>query len=71
MKESEKLYKDDKKAYEAAGDLENIIPINLQFMNNSKKAKTLILSKSRSAIESFNVGWFDDKGKKKEAIEFL
>jgi WD repeat-containing protein 19 len=72
MKESEKLYKDAEKAYEAGGDWDNVIRINLKFLDNPEKAKAVIHSKSRSEMGALMLAdYYEDKGKKKEAIEFL
>ena len=46
MKERQKLYKEAEKAYEAAGDLQNFIRINLKFLDDAEKANAVILGKS-------------------------
>ncbi len=38
-KEAEKLYREAEKAYERANDWENIIRLNLDFLDNPERAK--------------------------------
>ena len=71
MKESEKLYKEAEKAYESALDWDNVIRINLKFLDNPEKAKAVIHSKSKSEIGALMLAeYYESKNKKKEAIEF-
>lgn len=44
-KEADKMYKDAEKAYEKANDWENVIRLNLEFMNNPEKAKVIFREK--------------------------
>jgi WD repeat-containing protein 19 len=38
-KEAEKLYREAEKAYERANDYENIIRLNLDYLDNAERAK--------------------------------
>jgi len=44
-KESEKLYREAEKAYERANDWENIIRLNLEFLDNPERAKAVFREK--------------------------
>jgi len=44
-KESEKLYREAEKAYERANDWENIIRLNLDYLDNAERAKTIFREK--------------------------
>lgn len=71
MKEAEKLYKDAEAAYEAAGDWENVIRLNLKFLDNPQKAKEILLTKNKTESSALMLSeYYESKGKKKETIEF-
>jgi WD repeat-containing protein 19 len=71
MKEAEKLYKDAEVAYENACDWENVIRINLKFLDNPNKAKEILLSKCKTESAALMISdYYESKGKKKETIEF-
>ncbi len=46
-KEAEKNYREAEKAYERANDYENIIRLNLEFLDNPEKAKHIFRTKSQ------------------------
>ena len=46
-KEAEKNYREAEKAYERANDFENIIRLNLDFLDNPERAKTIFRTKSQ------------------------
>lgn len=71
-KEAEKLYREAEKAYERANDWENIIRLNLEFLNNPERAKQVFREKCMLPSCSLKIAAYcETKGAKKEAIEFL
>lgn len=71
-KESEKLYREAEKAYERANDWENIIRLNLDFLDNSERAKAIFREKCQLPQCALKIAQYcETKGAKKEAIEFL
>lgn len=71
-KEAEKQYKEAEAAYERANDYENIIRLNLEFLNNPEKAKHIFRSKAQtSQCAQMIAEYCETNGAKKEAIEFL
>lgn len=44
-KEAEKLYREAEKAYERANDWENVIRLNLEFLDNPERAKNIFREK--------------------------
>lgn len=44
-KEAEKLYREAEKAYERANDWENVIRLNLEFLDNPERAKNVFREK--------------------------
>jgi WD repeat-containing protein 19 len=45
-KESERNFKEAEVAYERANDFENLIRLNLEYLNNPEKAKHIFRTKS-------------------------
>ena len=71
MKEVEKLYADAEKAYESASDWENVIRINLKFLDNPEKAREVLLTKCKTETAALLMSdYYESKGKKKETIEY-
>ena len=71
MKEAEKLYKEAESAYELAGDWENVIRINLKYLDNPLKAKEILLLRCKTESAALMMSdYYESKGKKKETIEF-
>lgn len=71
-KESEKLYREAEKAYERANDWENIIRLNLDFLDNAERAKAIFREKCQLPQCALKIAQYcETKGAKKEAIEFL
>jgi len=71
-KEAEKLYREAEKAYERANDWENVIRLNLEFLDNPERAKNVFREKCQLPQCSLLIAQFcETKGAKKEAIEFL
>ena len=71
-KEAEKLYREAEKAYERANDWENIIRLNLDFLDNPERAKQVFRGKCMLPAASLKIAaYWESKGAKKEAIEFL
>lgn len=46
-KEADKNYREAEKAYERANDYENIIRLNLEFLDNPERAKEVFHKKSK------------------------
>ena len=71
-KEAEKLYREAEKAYERANDWENIIRLNLDFLDNAERAKAIFREKCQLPQCALKIAQYcETKGAKKEAIEFL
>lgn len=71
-KEAEKNYREAEKAYERANDYENIIRLNLEFLDNPEKAKHIFRTKSQLPQCALMIAKYcETRGFKKEAIEFL
>ncbi len=71
-KEAEKQYKEAEKAYERANDWENVIRLNIQFLEGIDKAKDLLRNKCPTASCAQMLADFCEKsGNRREAIEFL
>lgn len=71
MKEAEKMYKDAENAYELANDWENVIRINLKFLDNPIKARDILMNKNKTESAALLISdYYESKGKKKETIEF-
>ena len=48
MKETEGLYVDAEKAYTSAGDWENVIRINLKYLDNPDKAREILMNNCKT-----------------------
>ena len=71
-KEADKNYREAEKAYEKANDFENIIRLNLEFLDNYERAKEIFHNKSKLPQCALMIAnYCEQKGSKKEAIEFL
>jgi len=71
-KEAEKLYREAEKSYERANDWENVIRLNLEFLDNPERAKHVFREKCQLPQCSLMIAQYcETKGAKKEAIEFL
>lgn len=71
-KEAEKLYREAEKAYERANDWENVIRLNLDYLDNSERAKQIFREKCQLPTSALKIAQYcETKGAKKEAIEFL
>jgi WD repeat-containing protein 19 len=71
MKEADKLYQDAEKAYQSASDWENVIRINLKFLENPSKAYSIMMNKFKNEQSALMMSeYYESKGKKKETIEF-
>jgi len=71
-KEMEGTLKEAEEAYEKAGDWESVIRLNLQKLDNPEKAKKAVREKCpTSAAASMVADYFEQKGNRKEALEFL
>jgi WD repeat-containing protein 19 len=71
-KESEGNYQEAEHAYEKAEDWENVIRLNLNFLDDAVKAKTIFKAKSQSqGCAMMLAQYFERKSMKKEAIEYL
>lgn len=71
-KEADKNYREAEKAYERANDFENIIRLNLEFLDNYERAKEIFHTKSKLPQCALMIATYcEQKGSKKEAIEFL
>ena len=71
-KEAEKLYADAEKAFEKAGDWENVIRLNLKFLQNADKAKDIQRTKCQTPTAATMIAEYcEEVGNKKEATEFL
>ena len=71
MKETEGLYSDAEKAYTAASDWENVIRINLKYLDNPDKAREILMNYCKTESAAILMSeYFESKGKKKETIEY-
>ena len=71
MKETEQLYADAEKAYTAAGDWENVIRINLKYLDNPDKAREILMNYCKTESAAILMSeYYESKGKKKETIEY-
>ena len=71
-REAEGNFKEAETAYEKAGDLENVIKINLNQLDNPEKAKSLIKTKCPTqTAASMMADYYEKKGQKENAMEFL
>lgn len=71
-REAEKQYKEAEKAYERAGDWENVIRLNVQYLEGIEKAKDLLRTKCPTATCAQMLAEHCEKGgNRKEAIEFM
>jgi WD repeat-containing protein 19 len=71
-KEADKNYREAEKAYERANDFENIIRLNLEYLDNYERAKEIFHTKSKLPQCALMIATYcEQKGSKKEAIEFL
>ena len=72
MKEIEKLYQDAEKAYEAAKDWENVIRLNIMYLDNSQKARQVLMEHCKTEAAALMMAEYYEKlGRKKETIEYL
>jgi len=71
-KEAEKQYKEAEKAYERANDWENVIRLNIQFLDGIDKAKDLLRNKCPTASCAQMLAEYCEKsGNRAEAVEFM
>lgn len=71
MKEIEKLYADAERAYESANDWENVIKMNIKYLDNPVKARDILLKKCPTENAALMMSeYYEKKGKKKETIEY-
>lgn len=71
-KESEGSFKEAETGYEKAQDFENVVRINLRFLDNPEKAKAVIRGgKGTNQSISMLADYCNEKGNHKEAIEFM
>ena len=72
MKEAEGSYREAASAYEKAEDWENVIRINLNFLDDAEKAKWVLRNKCPTqTCAKMLAAYSEKKGTKAEAIEFL
>eukprot|EP00831_Metopus_contortus_P026336 TRINITY_DN2243_c0_g1_i1.p1 TRINITY_DN2243_c0_g1~~TRINITY_DN2243_c0_g1_i1.p1 ORF type:complete len:494 (+),score=42.89 TRINITY_DN2243_c0_g1_i1:556-2037(+) len=72
VREAEKQYKEAEKAYEKANDWENVVRLNLQYLDGIEKAKDIIRTKCPTAVCAQMIADHCEKsGNRREAIEFL